>query len=781
MRTKLLPALLIILICNFQSAFSQTSVPGGMVSGHWTLAGSPFNIMGSVYIPQDSTLLIDPGVIVSFHTIANSGLTMLVQGQLLAVGTPGDTIVFTAADTTIGFHGIRFADSYIYGSSDTSKFMYCKIIHGKASGNTYLYENGGALAFDNWSNAVVSHCLISQCTAANNGGGIFCDSSSSPIITYNTISFDSTNTGNGGGGGIFCNNFSNPVITNNIISYNVVSDNTLGGTYGGGGGGISCHGASNPVISYNIISNNTVIDNSDNGGGGGGIYCGGKISSINNNTISYNSANSIGGGIACADTILSISNNIISYNSSFGGGIACIGIISSIDNNTILNNYGGGIYCGFEGTLPSQYGTISSISNNTIANNSGYVGGIRCAQGTITSINHNSIDNNGTGITCVKGSIISISNNTISHHTGGGINCAYQAGISYINQDTISYNSSPNGGGGINCNGGTILSISNDVISNDSSTSNGGGILCEAGTIDSIYNSIISNNLSGADGGGLWFTTSAIHFISNTTITNNSVRGNGGGFYCSGASPTMLNLTIANNSATQGGALYCDLSAKPNIYNCILWGDTAVETGGGNELFQNDAASVPSFYYCDVKGGKTAFGTPYFYNGTYTNNIDSNPLFVSPSAGAGAFYNGVTANWSLQSGSPCIDTGDPSYSPYPATDLAGNPRIVNGRIDIGAYEFQLGTGINTFADQNLELNIYPNPANNQITIHTSYFLNKEVNVSVLNVLGQTASPPALLQRRGEDTVIDVSKLSAGMYFLQIKSESKSVVARFVKE
>ena len=42
------------------------------------------------------------------------------------------------------------------------------------------------------------------------------------------------------------------------------------------------------------------------------------------------------------------------------------------------------------------------------------------------------------------------------------------------------------------------------------------------------------------------------------------------------------------------------------------------------------------------------------------------------------------------------------------------------------------------------------------------------------MLGQETSPPTSLQRRGEDAMIDISKLSAGMYFLQLKSESGSV-------
>jgi|AntAceMinimDraft_16_1070373.scaffolds.fasta_scaffold04606_3 photosystem II stability/assembly factor-like uncharacterized protein len=273
--------LLILFLAKGITTFAQTNVPGGIVSGTWTLDGSPYNIQGSIQIPNDSALIIQPGVTVNFQ----GAYKLNVQGQLLAIGTITDTITFTSADTTAGIRGIRFDNTPV--TNDTSKIIYCKLQYGTSD---------YALFFNNFSKAIISKCNISHCSGYNLSGGvgIYCYNSS-PIMSYNLISHNSS-TGIWGDWGC-----------NSIITYNNISNNS--------GSGIRC-AHSNAIISNNIISNNS-------GGEGGGICCNDySIPTITNNIIINNSA-TYGGGICFHNTNSNMNPNL--YNTIIWGNTASSG------------------------------------------------------------------------------------------------------------------------------------------------------------------------------------------------------------------------------------------------------------------------------------------------------------------------------------------------------------------------------------------------------------------------------------------------------------------------
>jgi hypothetical protein len=123
-------------------------------------------------------------------------------------------------------------------------------------------------------------------------------------------------------------------------------------------------------------------------------------------------------------------------------------------------------------------------------------------------------------------------------------------------------------------------------------------------------------------------------------------------------------------------------SSHPILTNCIFWGDIPEEINLGYK-------STVLMTYSDIQGGWEGEG-----------NIDTDPCFVEPGYWANANDpnivlepNDPNAVWidgdyHLLPSSPCIDAGDPNYVAGPnETDLDGKPRIIGGRIDMGAYEY----------------------------------------------------------------------------------------------
>ena len=193
----------------------------------------------------------------------------------------------------------------------------------------------------------------------------------------------------------------------------------------------------------------------------------------------------------------------------------------------------------------------------------------------------------------------------------------------------------------------------------------GGAIYCYASS-PTITNCKIINNVG--DKGGAIYCIESHPVINNTLIANNASLGNSpqcGGICTEGlGTPEIKNCTIVNNSP---GGVFTASGDGVDMTNTIVW---------GNEVYQIQTdESSPVVSFCDVQGG---------YPGQ--SNIDANPCFFDPSPGIGAEYDGSSANWTLRSRSPCINSGTETY--LPQTDLAGSQRIYSDIVDIGAYENQ---------------------------------------------------------------------------------------------
>ncbi len=94
------------------------------------------------------------------------------------------------------------------------------------------------------------------------------------------------------------------------------------------------------------------------------------------------------------------------------------------------------------------------------------------------------------------------------------------------------------------------------------------------------------------------------------------------------------------------------------------------------------------------------------------------------------------------------------------------------------------TGIPSISDAEL-FSIYPNPAGNVLTVVIAnpdlIGMKQSLALDIYNVLGEKVYTQLTTPNSQLQTVIDVSSLPAGLYFLQLKTENGIDTKRFVKE
>ncbi|MEW6741475.1 MAG: right-handed parallel beta-helix repeat-containing protein [Planctomycetota bacterium] len=466
------------------------------------------------------------------------------------------------------------------------------------------------------------------------------------------------------GGGIFCHE-SSPTIKGNIIKDNV-SGYIVSPSFGAG---VACRENASPLITDNeITSNGTVGPTYD----GGGVFCEDQSDAvIVGNDIDQNSSSRYGGGIyvSNSDTLIA-SNHLGSNRSAEGGGILAWYGKQYIENNTLASNTATN---GLGGAIWLSAGSESEVNGNVVTGNSAVGGG-------------------GGLVIGASSSQVLVTSNAVVGNTsasaGGGI---YLSGASVtIDATTVANNTARMSGGGIYCSSGQSTTITGstfrDNIAGDEGGIYHGGALCwelGAGRSLILKGNSITRNTAPDNGGGVYCNgdvSSSVTISDTAFCQNRSLNNNGGGLYLSGCPASINNVTFYGNSASSiGGALLCS-NSNALASNSIFWDDSALS---GPEIALV-VASTLSICYCDVEGGQ---GAVYLAGGSTLDwcpdNIDIDPLFVDP----------ANCDLGLQSGSPCIDTGDAAYGLCCEEDLEGDQRLLDGDldqdkvVDMGACEF----------------------------------------------------------------------------------------------
>ncbi|GAB4027755.1 hypothetical protein GCM10028773_59940 [Spirosoma koreense] len=225
--------------------------------------------------------------------------------------------------------------------------------------------------------------------------------------------------------------------------------------------------------------------------------------------------------------------------------------------------------------------------------------------------------------------------------------------------------------------GGLINYNANPTIRNCIMFNNGayyGGGLADNFASPALINNLFVANAGSFDGGAIINELSSSPTLINCAILQNSARHGGGIENNNSSNPALTNCSFSgNNASVAGGGMYNYDGSAPVVKNSIFWGDGTEVTN--EPASATIAASNPTITYSIIQGGWTGSGA---------NNLNADPKFTSQPT----YGQNTIGDLSLTNCSPAVNAGDPATTTAMAGagDLNGNPRIIAGRVDIGAYE-----------------------------------------------------------------------------------------------
>ncbi|HZH33901.1 MAG TPA: choice-of-anchor Q domain-containing protein, partial [Pyrinomonadaceae bacterium] len=255
---------------------------------------------------------------IQFSTLFNTSQTIVLSGTDLIITNNGILTINGPGANLLTVSGNNVSRVFTNNTGAVTNINNLRITGGNGASSVTTGRGGGA--YNSGGTLTLTNVVVTGNTAAN-GGGLNNAGTATLNLINCTVSNNSV-TGAGGGMQNFSGNFLN--IFGSTFSGNI-SNSTLTG-----GGAIQANGTLN-------IANSTFSGNTAQGGDGGAFYYNGQGLTMNNVTITNNTATTGAGGFHKTTTTLnaSIRNTIIAGNRGVAATPDVAGAISSLGNNLI--------------------------------------------------------------------------------------------------------------------------------------------------------------------------------------------------------------------------------------------------------------------------------------------------------------------------------------------------------------------------------------------------------------------------------------------------------------
>lgn len=297
---------------------------------------------------------------------------------------------------------------------------------------------------------------------------------------------------------------------------------------------------------------------------------------------------------------------------------------------------------------------------------------------------------------------------------------------------------------------GELRMQGSSLIDNRADVGVGGALLVPRGGSVYAESCTFAQNWTNGSGGGIQVQDGLATFV-NSLISDNAAYGTttqdvspfaGGGLVVWGfagqpaGEAQLINCAVVGNhmtgtDPTDGGGGIGALGGRVDVFNSILWGNTAQNGSLEEQQFRvgdydtfTGAGTLRNAIVEGLDPGTTTFAPGPFWG--------DDPRFVDL-AGGDLRLTGI---------SPAIGAGDNTLLPAGVTtDLDGGTRIIGVTVDLGPYEHDGVSSVddgpgNDLPAVSLLRSAYPNPFNPRVTIAFALDREQQARVAVYDVQGR---------------------------------------------